>query len=134
MTLDDADLSQTQVDEKLLTALELQELESATGMLYVRVHEGIGLRGMDRDGTSDPYCVTMVNGEKVGAGWAKSDALLIAATMDSQPGLDPYRPFPRPTCPTTSIPCGKRSMTTPLRSRPKTRCAGVEILTPRPLW
>lgn len=62
---DDMDMTPEQLDDKLLHALEMQELQSVTGMLYVRVHEGRSLRAMDRDGTSDPYCVTMINGERV---------------------------------------------------------------------
>jgi Ca2+-dependent lipid-binding protein len=76
------DMTPEQLDDKLLHALEMQELQSVTGMLYIRVHEGRSLRAMDRDGTSDPYCVTMVNGEKVrGSRRAAQVGALIAVLL-----------------------------------------------------
>ena len=38
---------------------------SVAGVLYICVHNAIGLLGLDRNGFSDPYCVIYCNGKKV---------------------------------------------------------------------
>ena len=35
------------------------------GVLYICVHDALGLLGLDRNGFSDPYCVIYCNGKKV---------------------------------------------------------------------
>ena len=55
-------------DSELLRQLEVNELPCNSGVLFVRVHEGAQLAAHDRDGKSDPYCVALINGEKVWCG------------------------------------------------------------------